>query len=152
MHMRQRTGAKVLWTCLTRWHIVMYCFIWVLSIMAKNLPMTEWVLSRSEESGCTRFIPVLELVLLSGCILLRHLLLYVLICPPIKDACLDLIEHLQPHMPGTIDNQFEQLPHAPRGEHINSTQCTSTQDCNQGCSCTLSQTSCISRQRAHAQG
>ena len=39
--------------------------------------------------------PVLELVCLSGCILLGHLLLNVLVCPPIKDTCLDLVQHLQ---------------------------------------------------------
>ena len=39
--------------------------------------------------------PVFELVLLSSCILLRHLLLNLLICPAIKDTGLDLIQHLR---------------------------------------------------------
>ena len=41
-------------------------------------------------------VPVLELVLLSGSVLLWHLLLNLLICPAIKDASLNLIQHLQP--------------------------------------------------------
>ena len=55
------------------------------------------------QDECEGATPVLELVCLSGCIFLRHLLLNVLICPSVKDTCLDLVQHLQPQMTSYVD-------------------------------------------------